>query len=96
MHINSAIPNHAYYLLVNGGENARDNTSGHNHDGPDVLGIGLGPAEQIFYTGFTSLPPTATMSQARAATVTAATDEYGAGSQQVVSTRSAWTAVGVR
>ena len=95
VHSNSGIPNHAYYLVVNGGENARDNTTNHPHDGPEVTGIGLAAAEQIFYTGFTSLPSTATMSQAREATVKAAITRYGAGSQQATSTANAWEAVGV-
>ena len=96
VHINSGIPNHAYYLLVNGGKNAGEGRKGHDHTGPVVTRIGLADAEQIFYLGFTILPSTATMSQARAATVAAATTKYGAGSQQVISTRRAWTAVGVR
>ena len=96
VHINSGIPNHAYYLLVNGGKNAGEGREGHDHTGPVVTRIGLPAAEQIFYTGFTSLPSTATMAQARAATVAASTARYGAGSQQVISTRRAWTAVGVR
>jgi Zn-dependent metalloprotease len=62
---------------------------------PAVTPIGVADAEQIFDQGFTSLPSTATMSQARAATVKAATTRYGAGSQQVNST-AAWEAVGVR
>jgi bacillolysin len=95
VHSNSGIPNHAYYLVVNGGRNAGEKR-GHNHTGPRVRGIGLADAEQIFYTGFTSLPSTATMSQARQGTVAAATVLYGATSQQATSTSNAWEAVGVR
>jgi bacillolysin len=95
VHSNSGIPNHAYYLVVNGGKNAGEKR-GHAHTGPRVRGIGLADAEQIFYTGFTSLPSTATMSQARQGTVAAATVLYGAGSQQATSTSNAWDAVGVR
>ena len=64
VHINSGIPNHAYYLLVNGGTNAGE-VRGHTHTGPRVTGIGLAAAEQIFYAGFTSLPSDATMAEAR-------------------------------
>jgi bacillolysin len=96
VHTNSGIPNHAYYLVVNGGSNARQGQPGHDHTGPRVTGIGLADAEQIFYLGFTSLPSTATMSDARAATVAAAKVLYGTGSQQAVSTGRAWSAVGVR
>jgi bacillolysin len=95
VHSNSGIPNHAYYLVVNGGWNAGE-ARGHSHTGPRVTAIGLPAAEQIFYTGFTDLPSTATMSQARQGTVATATALYGANSQQVISTRRAWTAVGVR
>jgi bacillolysin len=95
VHSNSGIPNHAYYLLVNGGRNAGE-ARGHAHTGPVVTKIGFDAAEHIFYAGFTSLPSTATMSQARAATVKAATIRYGAGSQQAISTAAAWEAVGVR
>ena len=95
VHINSGIPNHAYYLVVNGGKNAGEARK-HAHSGPDVTPIGLADAEQIFYLGFTGLPSTATMSQARQGTIAAAITLYGAGSQQAISTRDAWTAVGVR
>jgi Zn-dependent metalloprotease len=61
-----------------------------------VTGIGLADAEQIFYTGFTSLPSTATMSQARAATVAAATALYPENPRMAASTVGAWEAVGVR
>jgi len=61
-----------------------------------VRGIGLADAEQIFYTGFTSLPSTATMSQARQATEAAAGALYGKNSRQKSSTSDAWEAVGVR
>jgi bacillolysin len=97
VHSNSGIPNHAYYLVVNGGRNAGEGQKDHPpHTGPEVTGIGLPAAEQIFYEGFTSLPSTATMSQARQATVTAAEAIYGVGSQQADSTADAWEAVGVR
>ena len=95
VHTNSGIPNHAYYLVVNGGSNAGE-ARGHNHSGPVVTGIGVGPAEQIFYKGFTGLPSTATMSQARAATVAAATALYPKNPKMAASTRDAWEAVGVR
>jgi bacillolysin len=96
VHTNSGIPNHAYYLVVNGGENARDNTANHPHDGPEVTGIGLDAAKHIFYDGFTSLPSSATMSQARAATVASATALYPGDPQKAASTANAWEAVGVR
>jgi Zn-dependent metalloprotease len=60
-----------------------------------VTAIGLPAAEQIFYVGFTSLPSTATMAEARATTVAVAGGLYGEGSLQQTSTINAWEAVGV-
>jgi Zn-dependent metalloprotease len=91
VHTNSAIPNHAFYLLVNGGSNAGE-SRGHPHSGPIVSGVGLAAAEQIFYLGFTSLPPTANMCRARLATEAAAAAFFPAA---VASVTDAWEAVGV-
>jgi bacillolysin len=101
VHSNSGIPNHAYYLLVNGGQNAGCDavgSNGHVHTADcDVVvaGVGLADAEAIFFDGFTSLPENATMCQARKATEATAAARYGAGSQQHASTIAAWSAVGV-
>jgi bacillolysin len=101
VHSNSAIPNHAYYLLVNGGRNAGCDTvgsNGHTHTTGctiTVTAIALTQAEQIFFRGFTGLPANATMCQARKATEAQARALYGTGSQQEVSTNAAWNAVGV-
>ena len=101
VHSNSAIPNHAYYLLVNGGKNAGCDaigSNGHTHTadcGVTVTAIGLAAAEDIFFRGFTGLPANATMCQARKATEAQARALFGTGSQQEVSTNAAWNAVGV-
>jgi bacillolysin len=101
VHTNSGIPNHAYYLLVNGGKNAGCDgigSDGHTHTldcGATVTGVGVTDAQRIFFRGFTSLPSTATMCQARAGTEAAAGALFGAGSQQQARTSSAWQAVGV-
>jgi bacillolysin len=101
VHSNSAISNHAYYLLVNGGVNASCAAPAtHNaaHCGPGepvVTGIGLAAAEQIMFAGITSLPERATFCQARQATEASATAIFGAASQQRASTTAAWDAVGV-
>lgn len=91
VHVNSGIPNHAYYLAIEGGTNRTSGLS--------VQGVGLPNREQIekaMYRAFTQLmPPTATFSLARAATIQAATDLYGAASPAVRALRQAWTAVGV-
>jgi Zn-dependent metalloprotease len=91
VHTNSGIANHAYYLLLAGGQNAGCARS-HSHcagaGAISVSGIGLAAAEQIFFLGFSALPANATMCQARAATETVA------GSNQP-SVADAWRAVGL-
>jgi Zn-dependent metalloprotease len=91
VHTNSAISNHAFYLLVNGGSNAGEGR-GHPHSGPAVTGVGLATAEQIFYLGFTSLTLVSDMCQARLATQTVAAAMFPAAAASV---SDAWEAVGV-
>jgi Zn-dependent metalloprotease len=105
VHTNSGIPNHAYYLLANGGQNAscaspNDHNSAHCSDGDQddnlsVTGIGLLDAEQIFFLAFTGLSESATMCDARAATEVQAEALFGTGAQQLQSTTDAWVAVGL-
>jgi Zn-dependent metalloprotease len=101
VHSNSAISNHAYYLLVNGGMNAScaaPATHNADHCGPGepvVTGIGLDAAEQIMFAGITSLPERATFCQARKATEVSAAALFGSSSQELASTTAAWDAVGV-
>ena len=91
VHINSGIANNAYYLAVEGGTNR---TSGRS-----VQGVGRANREQmekVFYRAFTQLMPSnATFSTARAATIQAAIDLYGANSAVLRAVTEAWTAVGV-
>ncbi len=95
VHSNSGIPNHAYYLLVNGGKNAGCDavgSNGHTHTANcdvNVTGIGVANAEKIFFLGFTGLSANASMCNARTATVAAATSAFQN------SVRDAWEAVGV-
>jgi Zn-dependent metalloprotease len=101
VHINSGIPNHAYYLLVTGGSNAGCDTVGsnnHTHTADcdvTVSAIELADAEQIFFLAFTALPSNASMSDARNATVATAVTQFGASSPQALSTSDAWEAVGL-
>ena len=106
VHWNSGIPNHAYYLLVNGGLNAScaspgDHNSTHcTGSETPVTGIGLADAEKIAFLGFAgmasySLTSGSSMADARAATEAAAEALFGSSSQQLQSTSDAWTAVGV-
>jgi Zn-dependent metalloprotease len=91
VHINSGISNHAFYLAVEGGTNRTSNLA--------VQGVGAANREQIekvFYRAFTALlPANATFSLARATTIQAARDLYGAGSNPERAVTQAWTAVGV-
>ena len=91
VHVNSGIPNHAFYLAIEGGTNR---TSGLR-----VQGVGAANREQIekvFYRAFTQLmPPTADFSMARAITLRAAQDLYGVNSAPYNAVRDAWAAVGV-
>jgi bacillolysin len=95
VHSNSGIPNHAYYLAVNGGKNAGCDavgSNGHQHTADcdiTVPALGVGRASQIFFAGFTSLPEFANMCDARNATVAVA----GA---DAASTSDAWAAVGLK
>jgi bacillolysin len=91
VHFNMTIVTHAFYLAVNGGRN--------RVSGITVPGVGLGnieKMERIFFRGFTQmLAPNARFSDARLATLQAATDLYGAGSNERAQVELAWTAVGV-
>jgi bacillolysin len=68
VHINSGIANHWFYLLVNGGQNAKASRA----SGTNVQGIGLAAAEDIAFLGFTALPPSANFCAARASTIAVA------------------------
>jgi bacillolysin len=91
VHGNSGIANQAYYLLVEGGTN--------RVSGLHVQGLGRenrDRAEKIFYRGFTLHMTTfSNFAAARRATIQAAIELYGAGSNEVIQTEAAWTAVGV-
>ena len=91
VHSNSAIPNQAFYLAIEGGTNRTSGLS--------VQGVGAANREQIekvFYRAFVFLlPSSATFATARAATIQAARDLYGAGSAAERAVTQAWTAVGV-
>ena len=91
VHINSGIANQAFYLAIEGGTNRTS--------GLTVQGIGAANRDQIekvFYRAFTQmLPRNATFSLARAATIQAAIDLFGANSNAERAVTQAWTAVGV-
>lgn len=95
VHSNSGIPNHVYYLAVEGGQNAGCGTSAstHSHQAncdENVAALGLETARNVFYAGMTSLTEYANFCDARNATTAAA-----AAGKQRASVGDAWDAVGV-
>jgi len=91
VHANSTIASHAFYLAIEGGTNRTSRLA--------VQGVGAANRDQIekvFYRGFTQLlPSNALFSTARTATIQAARDLYGVGSNAERAVTQAWTAVGV-
>jgi bacillolysin len=91
VHINSGIPNQAFYLAIEGGTNR---TSGIRVQG--VGGANREQIEKVYYRAFAQLMPSnATFSLARAVTLQAAQDLYGVNSPPYNAVRDGWTAVGV-
>jgi len=91
VHINSGIPNHAFYLSIEGG---RNRTSGLTVDG--VGSANREQIERVFYRAFVfMLAPLSNFLSARAATIRSARDLYGAGSRVERAVTQAWDAVGV-
>ncbi|TWT00963.1 M4 family metallopeptidase [Planomicrobium sp. CPCC 101079] len=87
VHINSGIGNKAAYLLANGG----------THYSVAVKGIGLDKTGKILYRTLTQyLTPNTSYRQYQAAAVQAATDLYGASSEEVNSVKAAFSAVGLQ
>ena len=91
VHTNSGISNQAFYLAIEGGTNRTS--------GLAVSGVGAAnraQIEKVFYRAFTLLmPANATFSTARATTIQAARDLYGANSAAERAVTQAWTAVGI-
>jgi zinc metalloprotease ZmpA len=94
-HYSSGVGNHFFFLLSEGsGETEYGNSP--TCDGSTVTGIGRDAAAQIWFTALSQyMTSTETYSEARAHTVQAATDLYGAGSAEVAAVEAAWTAVSV-
>jgi bacillolysin len=91
VHFNMTIATHAFYLAVAGGRN--------RVSGITVTGVGqnnIERMEKIFYRAWVFLlNANANFSDARAATLQAATDLYGSGSNERAQVLAAWNAVGV-
>jgi Zn-dependent metalloprotease len=87
VHINSGIPNKAFYLLAKGGS---------HHLGGSMTGIGADAAAKIWFKALTTyMTSGTTFAGARTATLDAATALHGATSSQYAAVCSAWTLVGV-
>ncbi len=87
VHINSSIPNHAFYLLAKGGKHRL---------GTEVKGIGADKAAAIWYKALTEyMFQTSDFAWTRSATMQAASVLYGEGSDAQNAVCRAWFAVGV-
>lgn len=88
VHINSGIPNHAFYLAAAGGT--------HHLSGVAVTGIGTSDAARIWYRSLTVYMTSGTnFAGARTAMLNSATDLFGSASAQYNTIATAWCAVGV-
>lgn len=91
VHTNSGVGNYMFYLLVTGGSGTNDIGSSYT-----VSGIGLAEADQIIYrTQTVYLTSTSQYANWRTACISAATDLYGATSNEVIQVENAWYAVGI-
>jgi Zn-dependent metalloprotease len=91
VHMNSGIANLFFYLLSQGGQHPNP-----AHRVAPVTGIGIQPAADIWYRALTQYMTSSTnFAGARTATINAATDLFGATSDQVCQVKNAWAEVGV-
>lgn len=91
VHVLSGVGNYCYYLMVNGGTGTND--LGNNYT---VAALGIDKASAIMYrTNTVYLTPTSKYADWRTACISAATDLYGAASNEVKQVKNAWYAVGV-
>jgi Zn-dependent metalloprotease len=95
VHYSSGIANHFFYLLAEGSKPAAGPASP-TCDNSTVVGIGRIDAARIWYRALTVYMTSRTdYPGARAATLSAAADLFGAGSAQAKAVAAAWTAVAV-
>jgi len=91
VHINSGVQNYWYYLLTMGGSGTNDLGNSYN-----VTGIGIDDASAIAFRNLTVyLTTNSQYTDARFYAIQSAIDLFGACTQQVSSTGTAWYAVGV-
>jgi zinc metalloprotease ZmpA len=101
VHLSSGVANHFYFLLAEGtsaGSPSKTCVAGNTRvatGSGTVPGIGRAKAEKIWYRALTVYMTSSTnFAAARAATINAANDLYGAGSAEATAVANAWTAVG--
>lgn len=91
VHTNSGVLNFWFYVLSQGGSGTNDKGSAYS-----VTSIGMTKAAAIAFRTLTVyLTASSNYAACRTAAIQSATDLYGAGSQEVISTTNAWYAVGV-
>ena len=99
VHYSSGVGNHFFYLLAEGSGAKVIGGKQHNSptcNGSTITGIGHLDAQQIWYRALTVyMTSGTTYAQARTATLNAARDLYGAGSNQYNTVAAAWSAVNV-
>lgn len=99
VHYSSGVGNHFFYLLAEGSGAKTINGIAHNSptcNGSTVTGIGRDAAQRIWFRALTVyMTSGTTYAQARTATLSAATDLFGAGSSQRAAVAAAWSAVSV-
>ncbi|AVH58881.1 MULTISPECIES: M4 family metallopeptidase [Streptomyces] len=100
VHYSSGVANHFAYLLAEGSGAKTLNGVSYNSptcDGSTVTGIGRDKVGKIWYRALTVYMTSSTnYAGARAATLNAAKDLYGAGSPEYAAVAAAWSAVAVR
>jgi Zn-dependent metalloprotease len=99
VHYSSGVGNHFFYLLSEGSGAKTINGIAYNSptaNGVTMTGIGISKAEKIWYRALTTyLTSRSDYKAARAASLSAATDLYGANSAEVQAVGKAWTSVNV-
>jgi len=99
VHYSSGVGNHFFYLLAEGSGAKTIGGLAHNSptcNGSTIVGIGRSAAERIWFRALTVYMTSGTnYAGARAATLSAATDLFGASSTQRATVAAAWSAVNV-
>ena len=91
VHTNSGVQNFWFYLLSEGGVGTNDNGDVYN-----VQGIGIEEAGNITFRSLTTyMTANSGYAEARANSILAATDLFGACSPELIAVTNAWYAVGV-